>query len=156
MIKEGDFLIYQGGNGFIDLPIKLFTLSIYSHVAIARKYGFMTEALPGGVVRSKIRTKDLTIVRNTTGTKAGLKKALIWLNEQEGKEYDYVALAGVVLNKFGIKKAHLLDSLNRWFCSELGMGFAKIAGMKSEYNDKYNDKYITPADMYRDKYNREV
>jgi uncharacterized protein YycO len=114
------------GRGMVSRMIRWQTNGEYSHVAIQRPDGRIVEAWhkPAKVrLRSRLDDWEGVECYELVGIDPEkLDDALVWLNAQIGKKYDF----GGVLRFLSRRRKQKDD---KWFCSELGFEFAKRCGV---------------------------
>ncbi len=123
------FALYQG-TGFVSAGIRLFTRSVYSHVAIAFDDGMLFEAVGDGFKRSKSylhRHKPGLLIDlfeyATPLTDDEYAKARAFCERIENAPYDY----GSVLAGFPLR-TNEDSNRDKWFCSEAALAASIAAG----------------------------
>ena len=137
-------LIFGRSHLPLSYMIRFLTWSQWSHVAIQLDDGRVVEAIWSGVRVATFdectkRMSKHTIVELEKSHDETTKKAVDWLLEQVGKDYDKSALFGF------IAKRNWQNPL-KWFCSELAAMFLKMLGYRIA-NSKQISR-VTPQMLY--------
>lgn len=114
--------------------IQWFTWSKYSHVDFVLPDGRLLGARGDGVKIREPYYVDKKLICTVDAPESVLDYAL----SQKGKDYDYSALFGFILNR-------KIEDNSKWFCSELVAWAFRQAGVDLlNYSDEYR---ITPRDL---------
>lgn len=139
-------LRFSGSSNIVGMAIKLYTWSRYSHVETVVDHPTKGRMLFGALPFSGVgyRPTDATdgefveeyIVDTTPFLKHCYVEKLI---SQQGKPYDYTALAGILIHRdWGTNESS-------WFCSELIAWAMKESGIKFLRTEHKNR--ITPEEL---------
>lgn len=150
-LRTGDLIFFKSYGSIIEKLIQFFTRSEYVHVACFTGNNTIVEAMREGVREREFKESwlnEMNIVqRHKYATPVQLNRAINFMLSQVGKKYDFLGLVGIAYALVFKKKNNILDSKNRYWCSELVADGYHYSGLAVGCSKKTYK--VSPADLIK-------